>query len=112
MKSIRTKLRSQKGETLVELLASILVASLSVGLLLGGVAASTNINKKAQRMDEDFYEALTKAESRQNLVTEGHTSHFSVKVAEGSKTVEIPVDVYGEQGLYAYALKPVGGDVP
>lgn len=113
MKSIKAKLHSQKGETLVELLASILVATLSIGLLLGGVAVSAAIDRQAQNMDKTFYEALTKAESRQTSVTSGIAPQASVEVQEGAKSVKIPVEVYGEQRLYAYALEPsTGGKAP
>ena len=40
MKAMKNKLKSQKGETLVELLAAILISALSVALLMSGVAAS------------------------------------------------------------------------
>lgn len=113
MKRIATKLRSQKGETLVELLASILIATLSVGLLLGGVAVSAKINRQGEHVDKKFYEALTKAESRQTPAAHGVDANPSVQVKERGETVNIPVQVYGEEGLYAYALKPsAGGGTP
>lgn len=112
MKDIKRKLRSQRGETLVEVLAAVLVAALSVSMLLGGVAVSGKINGKAQGTDQYFYETLTQAESRQTPVTDGITARPSVKVSENMVTAEIPIQVYGDKGLYSYALTPAGGDGP
>ena len=64
------KLRNSRGETLVEVLASVLICALSVMLLLGAVSASTSIGLQAQAADEDYYTALSKAE-RQSKVPGG-----------------------------------------
>lgn len=113
MNRIQAKLRSQRGETLVELMAAILISTLSVGLLLGGVAVSANINRQAQNTDAAFYHILSAAESRQVPASGGVAADPSIQVREhSSKTVEIPVQVYGDSGLYAYALPPTGGGLP
>ena len=108
MKRLRTKLRSSRGETLVEVLASILVAALSVGLLMAGIAVSVRINRRAEQADDAFYAALTAAEGR----TAGTSSGAFVTVAEGEKQASLSVQVYGEEGLWSYALAPEGGDGP
>lgn len=107
MKQLQAKLKSRRGETLVEVLASILVATLSVGLLLGAVAVSAHLNHQAEGADEIFYEALTAAESRAGSGTGG-----TVTITEGGRTAEIPVQIYGDEDLYAYAIAPAGGDAP
>lgn len=104
MRQVKAKLRSNRGETLVEVLAAILVATLSVGLLMGGVAASSAINRQADHSDESFYETLTAAESRTGTSVPG-----SVRVAEGAVETSIPVLVYGDEDLRSYALDPGGG---
>ena len=105
MRGMKTKLRGQQGETLVEVLAAVLVATLSVGLLMGGVAVSTRINRQAEDTDESFYAALTAAEGRTVQVDAG-----AVRVEEASVVhVEIPVRVYGGEGLLSYALDAGGG---
>ena len=108
MTALNTKLRSQQGETLVEVLASILIASLSVAMLLGGVAASTALGRQADTADEYFYETLTAAENRQTPVADG-----TVKLTENGISIEIPVQIYGGEGLYSYSLDTaVGGAGP
>lgn len=110
MKRLRAKLKSQQGETLVELLASILISTLSVGLLLGAVAVSANLNRQAETADKTFYDALTAAESRATPATVGVAEAPKVTVTEtGGSSVSLDVVVYGGDGLWSYALKTGGG---
>ena len=110
MKQIKAKLGGSRGETLVETLAAILVAALSVGLLLGGVAVSVQLNRQAEESDRTFYDTLTAAENRTAPVTTTESTP-SVTVEEGEKSASIPVQVYGGEGLWSYALKDdEGGD--
>lgn len=104
MTALKTKLRSQRGETLVEVLASILIASLSVAMRMGGVVVSANLGRQADTTDEYFYQTLTEAENRQTPVTEGR-----VQLTENGTVMHIPVQIYGGEGLYSYALVPAGG---
>lgn len=106
MKRCKAKLRSNRGETLVELLASILVATLSVALLIGCVTASFQLGRQADQSDSYFYQTLTAAEDRQIPLTDG-----IIQVTEGGSLVSLPVQVYGDEGLYAYARK-TDGDTP
>lgn len=112
MKILKRKLRSQRGESLVEVLAAILIATLSVAMLLGGVAVSANLGRQADTTDKSFYEILTAAENRQTPVTEGVSTFPAVKLTKGGTTIEIPVQVYGGEGLYSYALDTAGGSGP
>lgn len=108
MKPIQAKLKNCRGETLVEVLASILIATLSVTLLLSGVTISNQLNRQADTTDASFYETLTAAETRQTPVALGH-----IQITEGGTSVEIPIQVYGSEGLYAYALHTAAeGDDP
>ncbi len=106
MTVLKRKLRSQRGETLVEVLASILIAALSVAMLLGGVAVSSNLGRQADTSDEYFYETLTAAESRQTPVKDG-----TIALTEGGASIDIPIQVYGGEGLYSYALDTAAGGV-
>lgn len=111
MMALKKKLRSQRGETLVEVLASVLIASLSVALLIGGVTVSVNLGRQADGADAAFYEILTKAEKQEAPVTAGIASDPSLRVAENGTphSKDIPVQVYGGEGLYAYAREAAGG---
>ena len=110
MKQMKAKLGSSRGETLVETLAAILVAALSVGLLLGGVAVSNQIERQAEKSDRTFYGTLTAAENRTAPVTTTEPTP-SVTVEEGEKSASIPVQVYGGENLWSYAMDgSEGGD--
>lgn len=63
---MREKLRGSRGETLVEVLASVLICSLSILLLFGAVMASGNLDLQAQEMDAEYYAALSAAEQQAN----------------------------------------------
>lgn len=119
---MREKLRNSRGETLVEVLASVLVCALSIILLVGAVTASTNIDLRAQEADKDYYTALTKAErqSKAPAAPAGGTSEpdtynlpgetkVSV-VSSGGGSVEIKpgeaskLYFYGTERLLSYAI--------
>lgn len=108
---MREKLKDSRGETLVEVLASVLVCALSITLLMGAVSASANIDLQAQEADKAYYEALTKAERQdEKLMT------LSVVVASansGPKT-EPPLICasYGSERLLSYAIDPPAEEAP
>ncbi len=128
---MREKLRSSRGETLVEVLASVLVCALSITLLMGAVTASTNMDLRAQEADKDYYAALTKAErqSKAPAAPAGGTSEpdtynslpgeTKVSVVSSGGSVEIEpgeaskLYFYGTERLLSYAIdKPESSPDP
>jgi type II secretory pathway pseudopilin PulG len=108
MKRLRRKLRSNGGETLVELLVSILIGTLAITILMTGVAAAGRMERNAHQADERFYEALSAAEGQTSAAQSA-----TVEVREsGRLPVTIEVDLYGSDGLYSYCLGQNGGDSP
>lgn len=99
------KLNQDRGETLVEVLAAVLVASLSIALLFGGIMASSSIDRTVRTSDETFYTDLSAAE-RQGSGDKKET--MTVIVANGSAGAELDVNVYGET-VRSYAKVKVGG---
>lgn len=93
------KLRDSRGETLVEVLASILIASLSVALLFGCVMASTNMDRDAKKLDKEHYKALTAAEMQSGTGTPG-----TVKIQNPNNSMEgsLSIEIYGDTGLCSY----------
>ena len=110
-RKLKRKLVSAAGETLVETLAAILVAALSVTLLVGGVAASGAIDRAARASDDDFYAALTAAEGQDGT---GDLITVTVTAQSESFTAEIDANLYGGEGdLRAYARQErEGGTAP
>ena len=104
MKAIEAKLHSSRGESLVETLAAILIATLSVGLLMGGVAVSAHLERQADQTDTSFYTTLQQAEERFTPVTEGVNPSPKVSITSGGTSIDLPVQVYGGTGLWSYGL--------
>ena len=117
---MREKLRNSRGETLVEVLASVLVCALSISLRAGAVTASAYIDLRAQAADTEYYTALSKAE-RQSRTPAGGSSEADtynslpgetkVSVTSGGGgSVEIEPDAtsklyfYGTERLLSYAI--------
>ncbi len=104
------KWKDSRGETLVEVLAAILIASLSVTLIFGAIMASTTMDRQAQDLDGKYYEVLSKAESQgSGDELSGTTSKVTVAkkvVAGASAEKEVTVTFYGGEGAVSYALDP------
>lgn len=95
---LKRKFCSQGGESLIEVLASVLVALLAVGLLASAIAASSRIGAASGEMDEDFYRELAEAEAQ-----ESQTEPGTVKVTPSDGTpIEYAVDYYGGEDVYSY----------
>lgn len=96
---MRQKLKNSRGETLVEVLASILIASLSVALLFGCVMASANMDRKAGELDGKHYEALTAAETRSGTAISGNVE---IQNSKNSVKKKLDIQLYGGEGMYSY----------
>lgn len=109
---MKRKLKSTQGETLVEVLASILIGALSVALLFTAVMASARMDKTAKETDSKYKDVLVKAEGRTavtdtTIVPSGSKVTVKGKDASGTeKTAEITVTFYGGDGALSYALAP------
>ena len=49
-----TKIKNNKGETIVETLVSMLIVSLSFIMLSGGIVAAAKVNKAARELNKEF----------------------------------------------------------
>lgn len=65
------KLKNNRGETLIEVIAAILIATLSAALLFSFVIVSTKMDLDVKGVDENHYEAITAANTHDinNLLT-------------------------------------------
>jgi len=110
---MKKKLRDDRGETLVEILASILICALSVTLLFGSVMTSSSLDLQTQDMDQQYYEALTKAERQGNAdVPSGVSVPTTVTVVAKGEAGGRQLDIkfYGTEQLLSYAY--TGGAGP
>lgn len=98
----RLKLRSERGETLVEVLASILIVSLSVMMVAGSVMASSRVDVETEKLDKKHYEALTNAETHGGDEMTGMT--VTIKGSAGTVPVTPDITIYGNAGagMFSY----------
>lgn len=96
---MRDKLQKEQGETLIEVLASILIASLSVALLFGSVMTSSRIDREAAEQDQEYYQGLSNAESRSGTVVSGT---IKLENQNNSQVQSCDVEIYGGAGMYSY----------
>lgn len=105
---MREKWRDERGETLVEVTASILIMTLAVLMLFSAVMASVRINRSARELDKAFYSVLNRAE-RQGDSDEAAVdpAASTVKVEQVSPVTGGPRDVtvkfYGGEGALSYS---------
>ncbi len=113
MNRLTYKLKSRKGETLVESLASILIFTMSSIVMFSMVSSAGNINAKAKEMDQQIQTQLVAVEKGDPASRTGTGEVTMTLVAKNGSTVEIAevdVDIYGgEDGsLFAYFVAPGG----
>lgn len=108
---MRRKLRNSRGETLVELLASILICFLSVLLLFGAIGAAGNMDLTARASDARYYDDLSKAERQSGTDACFPPPAARITVTNASETVALDEDklvFYGTERLLSYAVTEGG----
>lgn len=89
---MKSKLRSLRGETLVEALCAVLVAALAAAVLAGMITSASHLNAAAIRNDDALYASATDAETFAGVADSGR----EVRVIVGAKQSTFSVDVYGD----------------
>lgn len=109
---MKSKLIDARGETLIEVLASVLIGALSIALLFGAVMASSRMDKTAHELDEVFYENLSGAERRTPADSALIPADTKVTVTNTDPAIiaeaEVEVAFYGGKGALSYALGGTG----
>ena len=105
---MREKWRDERGETLVEVTASILIMTLAVLMLFSAVMVSVRINRSARELDEAFYSVLNRAERQEaSDVAAVGPAASRVTVQQVSPVPGVPRDVtvkfYGGEGALSYS---------
>lgn len=114
MKLIK-KIHNVRGETLIEILASIVIGSLSLALMFGCIMASTDMDKKAKALDKQHYANLTAADAREDAPTDAPVTTPTPRPGEVTITrkplpdeVTTPspavlnITIYGENQMSSY----------
>ncbi len=103
------KLQSNRGETMVEMLVSMLILTLSICLLVTMIAVSYQFDRQARELDKTYKQDLAAAEN----FTDGTSTPGTIKLkldgfgaSGGEQTIN--VEIYSKSGsdLKSYKLKP------
>lgn len=106
---MKGKWKDSRGETLVEVMASIVISTLSVALLFGAIMASARIDESARKMDGTYYQALSDAEAQASPMPEAPGTVRLNYTADGVEKLPLPVALYGGEDAVSYALSAEGG---
>lgn len=87
---ILKKLRSKRGETLVEMLVSIALLVMAMSILSAMLAAAYRLDESARSEDENFSFELYAAE-----LQNGNIGDATVTISGSSDSASIDVNVYG-----------------
>ena len=108
MKKIMKKLRSRRGESLVEVLCAILIFTLSSVGMYSMVMAANNINATAKEADRAFQQQMEIVEKADTAGVDGEVVMTITK--SGTNTVvaqmTVDVDLYQTEDLYSYYRAP------
>lgn len=115
------KLHNERGETLIEVLASIIIGSLSVALMFGCIMASTKMDEDARALDEKHYDGLTVADVKDAVPVSDAPEESGdaedpevsgdsddsegprVMIKRGGSTVYLDITVYEGAEMYSYS---------
>ncbi|MBO4277268.1 MAG: hypothetical protein J5925_02575 [Clostridia bacterium] len=119
MKAIKkavSRLKSKAGESIVEVLVALLIASLGMVLLAGMINAASQLITKSKNSMDDFVSAENAAAARSGAAdAEGsaelhNSSGDAVKFSDENTGVAVEVAYYGGSGtgdgrVYSYKVK-------
>lgn len=111
MRKIKDKINSQSGETLVEVLVSLLISTIAIGLLFTSIMTATHINQANKEADAKFYKELQIAEtliSQEGYESEEIQIHIIFQTVD-DKTLEV-IRYGGEDGAFASYTHTTEGD--
>ena len=105
MKTILNKLKSKKGESLVESLAAILIFTMASIVLFSMVSTAGDINGKAKAKDAEIQAHMVAVEKGESAAKTG-TGEVTFTL-NGSNIAKVDVDIYGgkDGSLFAYFIQ-------
>jgi len=105
LKKMLKRLRSAKGESLIESMAAILIFTLASIILLAMISTSARLNKTAKDIDHAIETELLAAEQKKTATAGSNKVTFSIG---NIKIDEEEVSLYraaGDNTLYSYSIK-------
>lgn len=98
MNKLKSKFRSRRGETFVEILIAILVVAFGAMLIATMYSSAMKMNLEAAKEDATYYEALSEMEQMDS--TPKSTGKATINDSEEGKSISI--DIYGNESNTAY----------
>lgn len=104
---ILKKLKSRRGETLVELLVSMAILTLSICFMVTMIMLSTKFDEQARNADKAYRDALDAVENYEGTETPGTVKLVPDSIA-GTSEQSITVKVYSSADgkLKSYRISP------
>lgn len=107
------KLKSNKGETLVEVLVTILLVGLVSAGFLVVVQTAQSIDANVAEIDDTFYEEISKAESIVSSSTDIEDGQVELRITQSDDatlmtgpSIKLDVDAFnGSYNLHSYKVK-------
>ena len=108
------KLKSQKGETIAEVLIALLISSLALVMLASMISSTERIVTSSTKKMAEYYEVSNKLASLDPEGAEEEGITVEIKTSSGSFSAvheDIPLFVNDElgDGVYAYGSTATGG---
>ncbi len=105
MKMIQ-KLKSRQGETMVEMLVSMLILTLSICLLVTMIVVSYQFDRQARELDNKYRDELSAAENFSGTSTPGTIKLKLDGVGASGGEVNVNVEIYSvtDSDLKSYKL--------
>ncbi len=109
------KLRSNRAETMVEMLVSMLILTLSVCLLVTMIAVSYQFDRQARELDKTYKDELSAAENFKDKSDDDTVSYVTDDydvvlrlngMFENPQTVDVNIYSVPNSDLKSYKLKP------
>ncbi len=93
---------NKKGETIIEVIVSLVIIVVSLALFSMSAVVAGRINSKVSIMDKELYESIAEAESRT-----GTTSEIILElIDDASPNLNIPIVIYDGE-MKAFSVKEV-----
>lgn len=102
MNRLMNKIRSKRGETLVEILVSTAILALAMTILAGLLTTSYRLDESARNADDNLYKDLEAAESADDSSNILDNAKVYIK---SDVTAKIDIDIYGSEGSDLKAYK-------
>lgn len=107
LQRLRAKLHATSGDTLIEVLAALLLATLATVMLATMIAVSTNVTSQSETMLHELYQS-------QSAMAQGTASRTEGTVSIAGGPLGFPgfanaqVDLYQQDGFTSYRAKDQG----